>query len=495
MEFLNYFSNVFTFGNILILILGTIGGLLMGAAPGLSPTMAVALLIPFTFKMSPDQGLIMLGAVYTSTVAGGAISAILLKIPGAPANIATVMDGYPMAKNGRSKEALHYCFISSFIGGIIGIFVLIFFTPVLANFALKFGPSHMFWIAIFGVTVIATLDSNSILKGLFSGAIGLWLATIGYDSVLGVERFVFNPIFSGGINIIAALVGLFAIPQVLSMLEDKQNKSSDQFEMERKSLYQSFVYNVSRVKALIVGSVSGTIIGLIPGAGGQIAGLVSYDQIKKISSNRENFGKGEPDGIIAAESANNAMVGPSLVPLLTLGVPGSPTAAVLLGGLLIHGMFPGANLFTVYAETTWTFINSLLVAQFMMLIFGLYISGLAKYVMKTPTNYMAAGITILAIFGTYSVQHNFADVIVMLFLGVSMFFLSKFGFTAAPVVLGLILGPIAEINFSQAKIIADTQEGIFNYLTSGSLNLVIISLCLLSVLYGVITEIKRKKND
>ena len=495
MEFLNYFSNVFTFANILILILGTIGGLLMGAAPGLSPTMAVALLIPFTFKMSPEQGLIMLGAVYTATVAGGAISAILLKIPGAPANIATVMDGYPMAKNGRSKEALHYCFISSFIGGVIGIFVLIFFTPVLANFALKFGPSHMFWIAIFGVTVIATLDSNSILKGLFSGAMGLWLATIGYDSVLGVERFVFNPVFSGGINIIAALVGLFAIPQVLSMLEDKQNKSTDQFEMEKRNLYQSFIYNISRVKALIVGSVSGTIIGLIPGAGGQIAGLVSYDQIKKISSNRENFGKGEPDGIIAAESANNAMVGPSLVPLLTLGVPGSPTAAVLLGGLLIHGMFPGANLFTVYAETTWTFINSLLVAQFMMLIFGLYISGLAKYVMKTPANYMAAAITILAIFGTYSVQHNFADVIVMLFLGVSMFFLSKFGFTAAPVVLGLILGPIAETNFSQAKIIADTQEGIFIYLTSGPLNLVIISLCLFSIFYGVITEMKKKKND
>ena len=491
MEFVGYFSNVFYFENLLILILGTIGGLLMGAAPGLSPTMAVALLIPFTFKMSPDQGLIMLGAVYTATVAGGAISAILLKIPGAPANIATVMDGYPMAKNGKSKEALHYCFISSFIGGIVGIIILIFFTPILANFALKFGPSHMFWIAIFGVTVIATLDSNSVIKGLFSGAIGLWLATIGYDSVLGVERFVFNPIFSGGINIIAALVGLFAIPQVLSMIE-KKHSNSDQFQMEKKSVIQSILFNISRLKALFIGSISGVIIGLIPGAGGQIAGLVSYDQIKKISKHKENFGKGEPDGIIAAESANNAMVGPSLVPLLTLGVPGSPTAAVLLGGLLIHGMFPGPNLFTIYAETTWTFINSLLVAQFMMLAFGLYISGLAKYVIKTPTNYMAAAITILAIFGTYSVQHNFADVIVMLFLGVSMFFLSKFGFTAAPIVLGLILGPIAETNFSQAKIIADTQEGIFKYLTTGYLNLTIIILCIVSIIYGIISEMKKK---
>jgi putative tricarboxylic transport membrane protein len=494
MEFIYYFDNVFTFTNLLILVLGTIGGLLMGAAPGLSPTMAVALLIPFTFRMLPEQGLIMLGAVYTATVAGGAISGILLKIPGAPANIATVMDGYPMAQQGRSKEALHYCFISSFVGGVLGIFILIFFTPILADFALKFGPSHMFWIAIFGVTVISSLDSKSIIKGLFSGAIGLWLATIGYDMVLGVERFVYTPVFSGGINIIAALVGLFAIPQVLSMLEDKQSQV-DHFHMEKISLFESFKYNISRIKALTVGSITGIIIGLIPGAGGQIAGLVSYDQIKKTSSNKENFGKGEPDGIIAAESANNAMVGPSLVPLLTLGVPGSPTAAVLIGGLLIHGMFPGPSLFTIYAETTWTFINSLLVAQLMMLIFGLYISGLAKYVLKIPANYMAAAITILAIFGTYSVQHNFADVIVMLFLGSAMFFLSKFGFTAAPIVLGIILGPIAEINFNQAKIIAGTQDGLFDYLTSGPLNLTIISLCIISVLYGVYSDIKQKKKN
>jgi len=494
MEFLYYFENVFTFTNILILVLGTIGGLLMGAAPGLSPTMAVALLIPFTFRMLPEQGLIMLGAVYTATVAGGAISGILLKIPGAPANIATVMDGYPMAQQGRSKEALHYCFISSFVGGVLGIFVLIFFTPILADFALKFGPSHMFWIAIFGVTVISSLDSKSIVKGLFSGAIGLWLATIGYDMVLGVERFVYTPILSGGINIIAALVGLFAIPQVLSMLEDKQSQV-DHFHMEKISLFESFKYTLSRIKALTVGSITGIIIGLIPGAGGQIAGLVSYDQIKKTSSNKENFGKGEPDGIIAAESANNAMVGPSLVPLLTLGVPGSPTAAVLIGGLLIHGMFPGPSLFTIYAETTWTFIDSLLIAQLMMLIFGLYISGLAKYVLKIPANYMAAAIIILAIFGTYSVQHNFADVIVMLFLGSAMFFLSKFGFTAAPIVLGIILGPIAEINFNQAKIIAGTQNGLFDYLTSGPLNLTIISLCIISVLYGVYSDIKQKKKN
>jgi putative tricarboxylic transport membrane protein len=492
LEFLNYFGEVFTFTNMLILILGTIGGLLLGAAPGLSPTMAVALLIPFTFHMTAEQGLIMLGSVYTATVAGGAISAILLKIPGAPANIATVMDGYPLAQQNRSKEALHYCFISSFIGGVIGIIVLIFFTPLLANFALEFGPSHMFWIAILGVTVIATLDSGSTLKGLFSGCLGLWLATIGYDAVLGVERFVVDPVFSGGINIIAALVGLFAIPQVFSLLEKKTEKS-DQFQMEHKSLLSSLKYNFSRIKALSIGSIVGVIVGLIPGAGGQIAGLVSYDQIKKLSNDPTKFGKGEPDGVIAAESANNAMVGPSLVPLLTLSVPGSPTAAVLLGGLLIHGIFPGPDLFTTHAKTAWTFIDSLLIAQFAMLIFGLYISGLARYVMKTPKNYMAGIITVLAIFGTYSVQNSFADVIVMLSLGTFMYFISKFGFTAAPIVLGIILGPIAETNFTQAKIIADTQDGIVNYLVAGGLNVTMIGICILSIAYGTYSEFKTVK--
>jgi len=493
LEFLNYFGEVFSLINILTLVFGTIGGILLGAAPGLSPTMAVALLIPFTFHMPAEQGLIMLGAVYTSTIAGGAISAILLKIPGAPANIATVMDGYPMAQNNQSKEALHYCFISSLVGGVIGIIVLIFFTPILAKFALKFGPSEMFWIAILGVTVIATFDSGSVTKGIFSGAFGMWIATIGTDPIIGVERFVLDPIFAGGVNIIAALVGLFAIPQVFSLIENKLNES-DIFQMEKRKLIDSFKYNISRVKALTVGSVIGTIIGLIPGVGGQIAGLVAYDQIKKFTpAKAAKFGKGEPDGIIAAESANNAIVGPSLVPLLILSVPGSPTAAVLLGGLLIHGIFPGPDLFKMHPKVVWTFIDSLLVGQFFMCIFGLYISGLAKYVLRTPVHYMAGVIVVLSIFGTYSVQNSFADVIVMLSLGTFMFLISKLGFSAAPIVLGIMLGPIAEANFITAKLIADTQDGIVMYLLNGPINQVMIGLCILSIAYGLYGEISKRK--
>lgn len=486
-----YFPEVFTPWHLLVLVLATIGGLLLGATPGLSPTMAVALLIPFTFYMEPTSGLILLGAVYTATVAGGAVSAILINIPGAPANIATILDGHPLAKQGRATEALHYCFISSFIGGFIGVMVLVFFTPVLAEFALRFGPSHMFWIALLGVTVIGSLGSKSVLKGLFAGALGLWLATIGYDPVLGEERFVFSSHLTGGINIIAALIGLFAIPEVLSMLEPgAAGGKAEQYAMEERSLWTSLGANLRRLRALSIGSVVGVVIGLIPGAGGQISGLIAYDQTKKLSGRPERFGTGEPDGVISVESANNAMVGPSLVPLLTLSVPGSPTAAVLLGGLLIHGLFPGPDLFTVHAKTTWTFINSLLLGQLLMAVFGLTISRYSRFVMQVPKHYMAAAVTVLAVFGTYSVQNSYSDVLVMMALGTGMYFASKVGFSPAPVVLGIILGPIAETNYLQGKMIAETRDGVLAYFFTGTLNDLLIAICLISVAYSIASEIR-----
>jgi putative tricarboxylic transport membrane protein len=391
-----------------------------------------------------------------------------------------------MAKNNQATKALHFCFLSSAVGGIIGVFVLIFFSPILADFALGFGPSHLFWVAILGVTVIATLDSSSMTKGLASGALGLWLSTIGYDDVQGVERFVVSEHLQGGIHIIPALIGLFAIPQILSMYaENIKAKSTAMYETEKQSIFQSAKYCLSRYKAMGVGSVIGTVIGLIPGAGGQIAGLVSWDQVRKISKNPKNFGKGEPDGVIAAESANNAMVGPSLVPLLTLSVPGSPTAAVLLGGLLIHGIFPGPNLFRDYPEVSWTFIDSMLVGQILMAGLGILLSGVAVKVLKVPKSYLAPMIMVLAIFGTYSVQHSYSDVLVMLSLGLAMFVLEGFGLRSAPLVLGLVLGPIAETNFVQGTIIAKAAGNEFGYFLTGTLNLTLIGLCVSSILYSL----------
>jgi len=496
LEFLDHFGAVFTWSSMLILCAGTIGGLLLGATPGLSPTMAVALLIPFTFHMDPAQGLMLLGAAYTSTVAGGAVSAILLNIPGAPANIATALDGNIMARKGAGARALQICFISSAIGGVLGILVLIFLTPVLASWALKFGPSHLFWVAILGVTIIGTLDSKSVVKGLLAGCIGLWIAMIGSDSIQGVERFIFTEELEGGVHIIAALIGLFAIPQVIEMLEGgRKDPRRTVFEVRRSNVWRSALETVSKVRALVIGGVVGTVIGLIPGAGGQIAGLVAYDQSRRFSRNSAKYGTGESEGVVAAESANNAMVGPSLVPLLTLSVPGSPTAAVLLGGLLIHGIFPGPDLFQKHAAVAFSFINSMLIGQILMLIFGLAIAGLAAKVIEVKPPILASAILVLAVFGSYSVQNSMADVAIMLVLGMGMYFLARYGFSPAPLVLGIILGPIAEHNYVQGRIIGEAQDGIAPYFLTGWLNILLIALVVLSLVYSIVSEIRVKRQE
>jgi putative tricarboxylic transport membrane protein len=495
MEFLQYFGGVFEPVSFLLLIGGTVGGLILGATPGLSPTMAVALLIPFTFQLTPTQGLILLGAAYTSTVAGGAVSAILLRIPGAPANIATALDGNAMAKQGRAAEALHVSFLSSGIGGLIGVFLLIFLTPVLAKWALMFGPSHLFWMAILGVTVIGSLDSKSFVKGLLSGCLGLWLSMIGYDDIQGAQRFIFHDALTGGVSIITALIGIFAIPQVIEMLADgRRRQDVSTVVVHKQPFIESLKLTLSSVKSLSIGTAVGAFIGLIPGVGGQIAGLLAYDQTKKFSKNPESFGQGNPQGVIAAESANNAMVGPSLVPLLTLSIPGSPTAAVLLGGLLIHGIFPGGDLFDNHPDVIWTFINSMLIGQILMVIFGIWVAGYAAKVAQVPKAIMASAVLVLAVFGAYSVQQSMGDVYVMFVLGVGMYFLEKFGFSAAPLVLGLILGPIAEANFIQGSMIANAMNGPIEYFLMGSLNMFLIALVVASVGWSFYSTHKENRN-
>lgn len=491
MEFLNYFGGVFEPVSFMLLLGGTIGGLILGATPGLSPTMAVALLIPFTFQLEATQGLILLGAAYTSTVAGGAVSAILLKIPGAPANIATALDGNEMAGQGRGTEALHVSFMASGVGGIIGVMLLIFLTPVLARWALAFGPSHLFWMAILGVTIIGSLDSKSFVKGLLSGCLGLWLSMIGYDDIQGAQRFIFHDALTGGVNIITALIGIFAIPQVIEMLaKGRVEHKIMSVSVGAQSLFASLGLMVKNIRALSIGTVIGSVIGLIPGVGGQIAGLLAYDQTRKFSADKDSFGKGNPAGVIAAESANNAMVGPSLVPLLTLSIPGSPTAAVLLGGLLIHGIFPGSDLFDNHPEVAWTFINSMLIGQILMVVFGIWVASYAARVAKIPPPIMAAAVMILALFGSYSVQQSMGDVYIMLALGLGMFLLEKVGFSAAPLVLGLILGPIAEANFIQGSMIANAMDGPVTYFMTGTLNLFLIALVLASITWSFLTSRK-----
>lgn len=489
--FLEHLPAVFTPARLLVLIAGTTGGLFLGATPGLSPTMAVALLVPFTFYMDPSTGLILLGAVFTSTVAGGAISAILINIPGAPANIATTLDGHPMAKKGQAQEALYICFTSSLVGGFLGMLVMIFFTPPMATLAMKFGPSEMFWSAMFGITVMAGLASGSLIKGLFGGMLGLVISGTGDSPMHGVPRFVFCDALIGGVAVIPALIGLFAVPQVMEMVETLgRTIEKTSFKPRRGVLGKVIREQVQRYRQLLLGTVIGSIVGAVPGAGGQIAGLIAYDQNKKFSKDNETYGTGDPRGVTVTEAANNAMVGPSLIPLLTMGIPGCPTSAVLLGGLLIHGLFPGPDLFIKSADVTYTFFGAMLLAQIAMGILGITMARYSYLVTNVSNLMMIGAITVLAVFGTYSVQNSFDDVLIMLSLGLIMYTASKFGFSAAPVVLGIILGPIVEDNFIKGKMIAETDVGVFTYFFSGNINLIIIGLCLISIGWSVYTEFK-----
>lgn len=453
--------------------------------------MAVALLVPFTFYMPPVPLLLLLGAVYTSAVAGGSISAILLSIPGAPASIATLLDGYPMAKQGRAQEALYTTFFSSLIGGVVGALALIFLTPPMSEFAMKFGPSELFWTTVFGITVIAVLSSGAMLKGLFGGALGLLLACIGESNVTGEGRFIFHEALTSGIAIVPALIGLFAVPQVVEMMED----SHVIFERVKVQIKEGLLGKVIKkhvhyLRTLTIGSILGTIIGVIPGAGAQVAGLMAYDQVKKMDKNPERFGTGDPEEVCASECANNATVAPACIPLLTLSIPGSPTAAVLLGRLLIQGLLPGPELFTKNADITYPFIIGMFLAQFFMFGFGILASRYTHVVSNVPNFMMFGTVMILCVFGSYCVQNSFDDVPIMFSLGALMLLFKKLGIPSAPIVLGIILGPLAEENFLRGRLIANTDVGLWQYFFSGTLDQILIGLCVLSLAYAIFSEIR-----
>lgn len=495
MDFINNFPLVFSAFNLTILLLGVVGGLILGATPGVSPTLAVALLIPFTFQLEPTAGLILLGSVYSSAMTGGAISAILINVPGAPANIATLFDGHKMALNGHAKAGLHYAMLASGVGGVVGVFVLIFLAPVLSDLAMRFGPSELFWVAVVGITVMGSVGSDSMVKGLFAGALGVWISCIGYSETYGVERYAFAPQLASGVDLVGALIGLFAIPEVLKLLAMSRSPAGGaMYALEPRSVMRSIIDLFKYWRSLVIGSIVGCVVGIIPGAGGQVAGLVSYDQCRKFSPFAKTYGTGEADGVIASETANNATAGPALAPLLTLGIPGSPTAAVLMGGLLINGLFPGPDLFTKNASITWAFIDALLLAQVLMVVFGLYLARISQRVAQVPKRFMAASVLVLAVYGAYSVRNNFDDVIVMTVLGVGMYFIEKVGLTAGPLVLGIILGPIAEVNLEQGRLIADATVGFIPYFFTGRMNLILIAVCLVSIAYSVLPALRSKKS-
>lgn len=446
-------------GVLLAILSGTVVGIIVGAMPGLTATMAVALLIPVTFGMQPLVGLALMGGVYSGGMYGGAISAILLSTPGTPAAAATAFDGYPMTKQGKGGTALTVATWASFWGGIISTVALLLMAPALAKFSLRFGPPEYFVLAIMGLSSIVTLTKGSMVKGLISGFLGLVLATVGMDPISGYMRFTFDIVdLYDGIPFMPALIGLFSVSQILDLTAETHivDDLSDAIaSIKRSRLPKGLGPTITK------GSIIGTIVGMLPGAGATISAFISYNFAKQSSRDSDTFGKGNPKGVAASESANNGCVGGSLIPLLTLGIPGNSVAAALMGGLLIQGLIPGPELFSKYGAMTYGFILSLFLANVIFLVLGLYLAPYFAKVTTTPNALLIPGIAILSVIGTYAINNNMFDVWLMFGFGVAGYFLEKGGFSTGALVLGLILGPIAELGFGQSLIMAAGSPMVF----------------------------------
>jgi len=488
-------QNIASFQNLVIVLVTTVAGMIMGSMPGLTATMAVALLVPFTYTMSPVAGLVGLGAIYQGAIYGGAFSAILINTPGTPSSIGTTFDGYPMARQGRGEEAVVAATVASCVGGLVGTVALIFLSPPLATIALQFGPAEYFWMGVFGLTIISSLSSGSFLKGITGAAFGVLISTIGIAPIGGDVRFTFGlPSMQGGIELIVILIGFFCIPEILGIVfgglreyerVEYQRKRGVVLETTR-TIFTTMKGNLGR------SSIIGTIVGILPGVGGSIANLVAYNETRRASKHPEKFGTGIIDGIVATESANNAVVGGGMIPLVTLGIPGAPPDAVIYGVLMLHGLRPGPELFTQHAGITYTFMLAVGLSAIVMVPVGIYGGRmLSRLVASLSPNYLVPGIAILTIVGAYAIRNNFTDVVLMLIFGVIGFGLRHLGFTGPPIVLGLILGPIMETGLVQSYLMGQAYATPWLALVVNPLSWVLIALSAFSFLWPYFGTMRR----
>lgn len=486
------FVNALKFTNIIAALLSVAIGIVVGSLPGLSAAMGVALLIPITFGMPAETALIALAGVYCGAMYGGSISAILLHTPGTSSAAATAIDGYPMTLKGQAGKALATATIASFIGGIFSSIALYVLSPLLADLALKFGPKEYFWLSIFGLTIIAGVSAKSMLKGLLSGALGLVLSTIGMDPMLGIPRFTFglNGLLEG-LPFTATLIGLFSMSQVLLLAEKKIKQLTGEREVKDKVHLNKD--ELKRITPISLWTAAiGTVVGILPGAGGTIASFIGYNEAKRFTKNKEAFGTGIIEGVAGPEAANNAVTGGSLIPTLTLGIPGNSVTAILLGGLVIQGLRPGPDLFTVHGKTTYTFFAGFVIVNILMLILGLFAVRLFAKVSKVSDAVLIPIIFALSVIGSYAISNNMLDVWVMFIFGIVGYFVKKFNLNSAAIVLALILGPIGETGLRRTLIM---NKGNYMALFTGTISWVLIVISLLSVMTPVIMSIIEKKKN
>jgi putative tricarboxylic transport membrane protein len=457
------FEGLIAFGNsiakfstpeaIFYALLSCLVGVIMGALPGLTATMALALMTTLTLKLSPSVALLILICTYVGAIYGGSRSAILLNIPGTPASAASCLDGYALARQGLAGRAMGIATSGSVLGTLIGMVFLAFFTPILGNLALKFGAYEFFWLAVFGVIIAGTLTGDDPLKGWIAGAFGLFFAGIGQEPQYGFERFAYGVRdLAGGIQLVPALVGAFGFAELLTAIKERQAPV-------KISAFDSVIPRLKDVtkywRTILRSGLIGTGVGIVPGVGEDVAAWSSYAAAKRASKEKELFGKGSIEGLIAAETGDNACVPGAIIPVLTLAIPGSAPAAVLMAAMIIHGIKPGPMIMTENPQFVYDVVAMMLFATLGILLYGLILTRALVQVLRVPQHYLVPIIFVLCAVGSFAIAGRMFDVYVMLVFGLMGFVLRHFGYPMAPLVLGIVLGDLLEKNLRRALLLSD----------------------------------------
>lgn len=461
--FLSAFAHAATWQVALATIFGSAIGLIFGAIPGLTYSMALAMVLPLTFGMSNEPAIAVMLSTYIGGMTGGAISAILIGVPGTPSAAATVLDGHMLARNGKASLAIGVATIAAGIGGIMSLFIMLIAVQLLANVALAFGPAEITALVIFGLSTICGLAEKSLVRGMIGGVLGLMVMSIGQDPLDGVARFTFgNTTMLQGVDLLVAMIGLFAVPHAIAALatwkrgaEPKIEAGAVNVELPSIGLLISHWWNILR------SSLIGTVIGSIPGTGGPIAAFLAYDQAKRFHKHPERMGKGDLAGVIAPEAANHAVTGGAMIPLLGLGIPGDPATAIILGGLLIHGIQPGPLLFVEKPMVIANIYILFLFAYVVVVAMQLYGVRLFVHALRVPAHLLSVGILVMCALGSFAIRNTLFDVVVMMVIGFAGYLLLRARIPVAPILLGLVLGPTLERESRTALIMSEGHLSIF----------------------------------
>lgn len=494
MEFYtNAIAHVMAFGPLTAMIGATLLGVFIGALPGLNPVMAIALLLPLTYSMDPLVALAMVAGIYNGSMYGGAIPAILLRIPGTPASIATTFDGFPMADRGEASKALKIACWSSAVGGIASALALMTMGPLLARLTLFFGPAEYFWIAIFGMASVGVMVGSDPVKGIMAAVLGLLIGTMGIDNLSGQARFTFGqPWLLGGLDLIVVLVGLYALPPVLQLAEKADLKGLSAAELKLSNVPFAKGELRGLIPTWLRASTIGIGVGILPGAGGNIAAFLSYNAAKNASDDPDSFGRGNPQGVAAAECGNNADNAASMIPALALGIPGNVVAALVLSALTIHGLQPGPQLFHQNPTLVGGFMMEMLITS--VLIFalgGAVATRVFAQFQRLPGVLLVPAILILMCVGVYVINGRAVDLWVMLAAGLIGYFLEKLDVPLAPIILGMILGPMAEQSVRRALLIS---RGDATELLTRPISAVLAVATVLVILWPLIKAVRRRRN-